>query len=51
MFLTILIGPFSGSNPAQDELDDMIDVRQFSLYSTIFAIYSIVCERYLLKYF
>ena len=47
MFLTIPIGLFSGSNPAQDELDDMIDVRQFSLYSTIFADYSVVCEKHL----
>ena len=32
--LNILIVLFSGSNPDQEELDDMIDVRQFCLYWT-----------------
>ena len=29
----------------------MIDVRQFSLYLTIFVDYLVVCEKYLLKCF
>ena len=41
---------FSGSNPTQEELDDMIDVRQYSQYSTIFVDYMLACLFVLIQF-